>query len=67
MFYNYFLSILIGCAIKVNSGDRVALILSRKLPEKYETIVPLSIKTEVFRKCFHLQVYENVFIKLQFL
>ena len=67
MFYNYFLSILIGCAIKVNSGDWVALILSRKLPEKYETIVPLSIKTEVLRKCFHLQVYENAFIKLQFL
>ena len=67
VFYNYFLSILIGCAIKVNNGDWVALILSRKLPEKYETIVPLSIKTEVLRKCFHLQVYENVFIKLQFL
>ena len=54
MFCNFCLDVLIGCAIKVhvNSVDWVALILARKLPEKYETIVPLSIKTEVLRKCF---------------
>ena len=67
VFYNYFLDILIGCAIKVNSCDWAAFILSRKLPENCETIVPLSIKTEELRKCFHTQSCENVFIKLQFL